>query len=250
MNYLLDPQNEVLSPEEDTSLLGILQTMLTHRSLHTEFEPIVSVETSQTFGYEALARFRYEGRNLSPDLVFQTLHKDPDLFYEWERALKFFQVANRPQGYPLFLNLDPHVCKNEEQAEFWKSYLGPKKDIVCEMIENTDSTLIEESDYCITKLKEAGITLALDDIGGKRNLFCFDFLEDVKYLKFDKYWFQLFKERDSYKEIVKGFLNFAIKSDINCILEGVETKEDYLLAKTLGFPLLQGYLFKFGNLYV
>ncbi|WP_411823532.1 EAL domain-containing protein [Leptospira sp. 'Mane'] len=250
MNYLLDPQNVVSNTEEDTSLLGILQTMLTDRCLHTEFEPIVSVKTTQTFGYEALARFRYHDRKFSPDLVFQTLHKDPELFYEWERALKFFQISNRPEGYTLFLNLDPHVCKNEEQAGFWKSYLGPKKDIVCEMIENTDSTLIEESNYCINKLREAGITLALDDIGGKRNLFCFDFLEDVKYLKFDKYWFQLFKERESYKEIVKGFLNFADKSDIKCILEGVETKDDYLLAKNLGFPLVQGYLFKFGNLYI
>ncbi|MDF3820442.1 EAL domain-containing protein [Leptospira sp. 96542] len=234
----------------DGSLLSVLKSMLDARKMHTEYEPIIQVATNKVFAYEALARFRVGGKNLPPDIVFNALHLDPDLFYEWERALKFFQISNRPEGYHLFLNLDPHICKNEEQAEFWKSYLGSKQNIVCEIIENTDSTTIDETRFCIAKLKEVGLNLALDDIGGKKNLFCFDFLEDVQFLKFDKYWFQLFQENESYKEIVKGFLNFANLSGIQCILEGVETEEKLTLAKSIGFPLVQGYLFKFGNLYI
>ncbi|EQA55137.1 EAL domain-containing protein [Leptospira kmetyi] len=235
---------------DGVDLLKTLSVILQTKNFHTEYEPILSLDTGKIFGYEALARFYIEGQRISPEFVFQELHKDADLFFEFETNLKRFQIENRPKGKNLFLNLDPHVCKNETQANSWNELLGKKKNIVCEIIENTDSTWIEETRFCLNALKNSNVPIALDDMGGKRNLFCFDFLEYSKFIKFDKHWLHLFKTKESYKNIAWGFLDFARESNIQCILEGIETQEDLLIAAEMRFPLVQGFLFRSKNILV
>lgn len=233
-----------------TELLKTLSAILQTKNFHTEYEPILSLDTGKIFGYEALARFYIEGERISPEFVFQELHKDTELFFEFEKNLKRFQIENRPKGKNLFLNLDPHVCKNQAQADSWNELFTKKKNIVCEIIENTDSTLIEETRFCMDALKSSNVPIALDDMGGKRNLFCFDFLEYSNFIKFDKHWLHLFKTKESYKNIAWGFLDFARESNIQCILEGIETQEDLLIAAEMRFPLVQGYLFQSKNILV
>ncbi|TGK39210.1 EAL domain-containing protein [Leptospira gomenensis] len=224
-----------------------VKRVLDEKSFHTEYQPILSLETGEVYAYEALARFRFDGTSVPPDLVFAELHEDPDLFFRLERELKLFQIANRPQYRKLFLNLDPHVCRNEEQASFWRSIFHQGSDTVCEVIENTDSTRIEETRFCLSALKKSGARLALDDVGGPNHLFCFDFLEYSNYIKFDKHWLRLFKTKESYKNLVWGFLDFARESGILCILEGIETSEDLDIAAEMRFPLVQGFLFRSRN---
>ncbi|TGM03533.1 EAL domain-containing protein [Leptospira barantonii] len=243
-------RTEAISQTNGTDLLKILSTILHTRNFHSEYEPILSLDTGKIFGYEALARFYIEGERISPEFVFQELHKDADLFFEFEMNLKRFQIENRPLGKNLFLNLDPHVCKNKVQADSWNELLSKRKNIVCEIIENTDSTLIEETRFCLNALKDSNVPIALDDMGGKRNLFCFDFLEYSKFIKFDKHWLHLFKTKESYKNIAWGFLDFARESNIQCILEGIETQEDLLIAAEMRFPLVQGFLFQSKNILV
>ncbi|PJZ57436.1 EAL domain-containing protein [Leptospira barantonii] len=243
-------RTETISQTNGTDLLKILSTILQTKNFHSEYEPILSLDTGKIFGYEALARFYIEGERISPEFVFQELHKDADLFFEFETNLKRFQIENRPLGKNLFLNLDPHVCKNRAQADSWNELLSKRKNVVCEIIENTDSTLIEETRFCLNALKDSNVPIALDDMGGKRNLFCFDFLEYSKFIKFDKHWLHLFKTKESYKNIAWGFLDFARESNIQCILEGIETQEDLLIAAEMRFPLVQGYLFQSKNILV
>lgn len=228
------------------TLTDILKT----GDFHTEYQPILSLETGKVFAYEALARFYIEGESISPKFVFNELHRDADLFFEFEKNLKRFQIKNRPQGKKLFLNLDPHVCKNRSQSVDWHELLIKERDIVCEIIENTDSTLIEDTRFCLDALKRSNVPIALDDVGGKKNLFCFEFLEYSKFIKFDKHWLDLFRAKAYYKNIVWGFLDFAREADILCVLEGIETQEDLLTAVEIGFPLVQGFLFQSENLVV
>ncbi|EKO53306.1 cyclic diguanylate phosphodiesterase (EAL) domain protein [Leptospira kirschneri str. 200801925] len=234
----------------DGEILTQLTEILKTGNFHTEYQPILSLETGKIYAYEALARFRIKGENICPEFIFNELHQDPDLFFEFEKELKRFQIRNRPRDKHLFLNLDPHVCKNRSQAAEWRKLLSKKKDIVCEIIENTDSTLIENTRFCLDVLRRENVPIALDDVGGDQNLFCFNFLEYSKFIKFDKCWLRLFKTKPSYKNIAWGFLDFAKESNMLCILEGIETSEDFLMAAEMGFPLAQGYLFQSRNVLV
>ncbi|MBM9578601.1 EAL domain-containing protein [Leptospira sp. 201903070] len=245
--YLPNPTSSKLEKE---TLLKTLSEILERENFHTEYQPILSLETGQIFAYEALARFKIDGKYIPPDFVFKELHNEEELFFEFEKNLKRFQIRNRPEDKPLFLNLDPHVCKSENQAEHWRKLLSGHKNLVCEIIENTDSTLISDTRFCLKTLFEADIPLALDDVGGKENLFCFDFLEYSKFVKFDKHWLNLIQTKESYKYLLWGFLDFARDSNILCILEGIETTEDLRLASEMRFPLVQGYIFQTKNISV
>lgn len=216
----------------------------------TEYQPIVSILEKETVAYEALARFYTKNGKITPDRAFQILHNDPSFFFDFEKKLKCFQIENRPEGYPLFLNMDAHVFSKEMHADHWEGLLSCHKDIVCELIENTDFASVEDSKFCMNHLKEMNIPFALDDIGGKNNLFCFEFLEGASYLKFDRHWLFLLRTDKNYAEILKGFLTFAKMKNIKCILEGIETPADLEIATVTGFDLGQGFLFKYGTLQV
>lgn len=93
--------------EEDTRTFGstlfkILTDILKTGDFHTEYQPILSLETGKVFAYEALARFYVEGESISPKFVFNELHQEVDLFFEFEKNLKRFQIRNRPQGKNYF----------------------------------------------------------------------------------------------------------------------------------------------------
>ncbi|MCW7469002.1 EAL domain-containing protein [Leptospira kanakyensis] len=225
-----------------------LETIYWNGSFASEYQPIVSILEKKTVAYEALARFYTNGGKIAPDRAFQILHNDPGFFFDFEKKLKNFQIQNRPEGYPLFLNMDAHVYSKEIHSDHWESVFKKEKNIVCELIENTDYASVEDSKFCMNHLKEMNIPFALDDIGGKNNLFCFEFLEGASYLKFDRRWLSLLRTDKNYSEILKGFLAFAKLQKIQCILEGIETQADLEIATKTGFDLGQGFLFKYGTL--
>lgn len=225
-----------------------LEALYWEGSFASEYQPIVSILDKKTVAYEALARFYTKGGKIPPDRAFQILHNDPAFFFAFEKKLKAFQIENRPEGFPLFLNMDAHVFSKEIHADHWESVLGSHKNIVCELIENTDYASVEDSKFCMNHLREINIPFALDDIGGQNNLFCFEFLEGASYLKFDRRWLSLLRTDKNYAEILKGFLAFAKLNRIKCILEGIETPADLEIATKTGFDLGQGFLFKYGTL--
>ena len=90
----------------------------------------------------------------------------------------------------------------------------------------------------------AGIRLALDDVGGSKNLFSFDLLENVQVIKFDGGWLERLKNSADYRPLLEGLLKFSHLRGIQSVLEGVETPEHFRLAQELGVDMVQGFLFK------
>lgn len=64
-----------------STLFKILTNILKTGDFHTEYQPILSLETGKIFAYEALARFYVEGKSISPEFVFNELHQEVDLFF-------------------------------------------------------------------------------------------------------------------------------------------------------------------------
>ncbi len=248
MKTIADPKLDVFQLPKFWEDYKHLERIYRDKAFASEYQPIVSIRDKETVAFEALARFYTKGGNIQPDRAFTLLHNDPGFFFEFEKELKAFQIRNRPDSHFLFLNFDAHVFSREIHAEHWSHVLRDEKKIVCELIENTDYASVEDSKFCMDHLLELGVPFALDDIGGKNNLFCLEFLKGASYLKFDRQWLKILREDSSYEEILKGFLTFAKKKNIHCILEGIETQEDLKLAERLKFPLGQGFLFKYGIL--
>lgn len=221
---------------------AILRHVEAHR-FSCEYQPLIRLSDGGVAGYEALSRFDLDGASVPPSEVFQALHADQTLFFMLEARSKGFQLEHRPPGVDLFVNLDPHVCEEQWQVDHWARAFTGHERLVVEVLERTTATNLEAITRLVARLGAAGVRLALDDVGGKKNLFSFDLLEQVNVLKLDGGWFTRLNE-PGYRPLLTGLLAFARTRGIQTILEGVETPEQLRTAEDLGVDLVQGYLFR------
>lgn len=212
--------------------------------LACEYQPIVSAKDESIWAYEALARFSVGTASFAPDEVFNALHQERARFLDLETRAKRFQLKNRPVGRRLFVNLDPDVCEGAAALDHWISELGGADDLVVEIIENTSVTNLDNIQRFTRTLDGTGVDVALDDIGGSKNLFSFDLLEDIRYLKLDRRWFVRLERQPAYRALIKGLIDFAIERGVLTVLEGVETRRQLSIAKSLGVDFVQGFLFR------
>ena len=123
------PEPAVTTPTDD--LLNEIET----GDLACEYQPIIATEDESVWGYEALARFSVRDKKYAPDEVFQALHAERERFITLETRAKRFQLANRPKGARLFVNLDPDVCEGPVQVAHWIDELGGADELIVEIIE-------------------------------------------------------------------------------------------------------------------
>jgi len=208
------------------------------------YEPIVKIEDMEIIGYEALSRFKYKNELVSPNSFFKVAHEDIDFFFYIESVLKQFQLKHRIRDKKLFLNLDPDICIQENQIEFWVEQFQSYEDIVVEIIENSDEESMEDVMHFMEWMDMYKLPYAYDDFGKPNSIFFTSLLDKSNYLKLDIYFLQTIKVQPSYMEILKGMVRFARLNNKYTILEGVETEDDLKIAKEAGVDYIQGYLFK------
>lgn len=221
---------------------AILRHVEAHR-FSCEYQPLIRVSDGAIRGYEALSRFQLDGKSVPPSQVFSALHEDRTLFFMVEARSKAFQLQHRPEGVELFVNLDPHVCAESWQVDHWTRALSGQPQLVVEVLERTTATNLESIMALVASLGAAGARLALDDVGGAKNLFSFDLLEQVNVIKLDGGWFKRLED-PAYEPLLAGLISFASQRGIETILEGVETSEQLELAESLGVDMVQGFLFR------
>ncbi len=210
-----------------------------------EYEPVVELASGQTVAFEALARFhRPDGSLLPPGPVFSWLHAAPSLLLETELALKRLQIEHAP-GHTLFLNLDPDSFATAEGrgGEFLSLMKAAGVDLVVEAIENLEAGDAERGRDMVEALREHGLAFALDDVGASNGIISFEMLAFADYLKFDRSL--LCRPRSPRRlAVMEALVAMAARTGARTVLEGVESAADLDLARDLGIPLVQGYLFR------
>lgn len=209
-----------------------------------EYEPLIDARTLETRGYEALARFELDGKPLPNEPLFAALHHDRAGFFVLEGRLKRFQLQHRPQGWPLHVNLDPDVFEDHAQLDHWLALLKGAPSVTVEIIENSNVTHLRRIAVLAQALREAGIQVGLDDVGGARSLLAVDQLELAQVFKLDRSWLGRIRRGPYFQPLLDGILAFARSRSITTVLEGVETEEDLAFARKIGVDQVQGFLFR------
>lgn len=218
------------------------------QSFWVEYEPIIDMKKGDIFGYEALARFVIEGKQIPPTPILEVAHEESELFFHLERALKIMQLAHRPKKGILFVNIDPHNFSDSDKIRYWHTLFRGIQNLCIEVTENTGDMQVSLLSYCLDEIQKSGIPIAQDDIGNDQKPFCFDLTKRAQFLKFDRTWLLKIRACADYQEILKGFLSFAKAQGKKSILEGIESEEDFAVAKELGVDFVQGYIFKHLNI--
>ncbi|ABS28434.1 EAL domain-containing protein [Anaeromyxobacter sp. Fw109-5] len=209
-----------------------------------QYEPIVEVTTGRLHGYEALARFhRRDGVTVPPAVVFERLRAFPELLLRTELSLKRLQVEQAP-GPRVFLNVSPDTW-GRASASFREVFAASRVEVVVEAVENVHASTIGRGASMLRELARAGITAALDDLGGANVLVSAEELHLARVLKLDRSVLRSVGD-PARRALLDGVLSFASRTGKPVVAEGVETAADFQVVRELGIDLAQGDLFREG----
>lgn len=234
----------------DTGNEGLLERLISEKSLQVAFQPIVDLDGVTVLGYEALARGT--GPLEMPGALFpcaKALGKSWELEKSCrEKALSKAAGPGDPQkACLLFLNASPTIFADPRFPAALSREVGEQTGFSPDrvVVELTEQERLEDNSLLhrqIQHLSEHGFAVALDDFGAgnaglKVLLECCP-----SFLKLDR---DIIREVDKSairRQLVKSLVHFAEAVNTCLIAEGVETWEELETLASIGVRYAQGYL--------
>lgn len=228
--------------------------MLARNAIDVHFQPIVSVRQRTVMGVEALSRGRAgAGTLVPPAALFRRAveqHRTLELDQACRRAAlqRFVPLYRADNKLMLFINTHASTLVEDVQhshmfANLVQEYGIDPRNIAVEILETDviDTTLLRAAAETYNR---HGFLVAMDDVGaGYSNLDRMllikpDILKADRLLVHDLH-------RDSYKQgVFKTLVQLSERIGGWVVTEGVETREDAMVALGLGADMLQGFFFE------
>jgi diguanylate cyclase (GGDEF)-like protein len=233
--------------EDSERRASFFKTLLKNRSIRSLYQPIIELKTKRIVGYEALSRAISEYPNDEATLLFSAA-RDAGLVKELdvlcvETALKTAQ--GMPPDKKLFLNINHETLLDSKMMKQLFRQRGniSFKNIGIEVTEQSILRSFDKVRDALLELKEQGVAVAIDDLGGGAVS-----LRDVAilkpdYIKFDRSLIRQIDVSTTKQQIVLSMILFAKGINALTTAEGIETKEEYEAVLACGANLGQGYYF-------
>jgi diguanylate cyclase (GGDEF)-like protein/PAS domain S-box-containing protein len=220
------------------------------------YQPIVSLATQKTVGFEALVRWLHPKKGLLSAGEFMPIAEEMGLSIPvdwWMFRSASQQMQQWQQQFPkmsqmwISLNLSakqaiqPHLV---EQMTRILAEIALKPD--CLALEITETTLIEKPEFAakvLTQLRELGINIALDDFGTGYSSLSYLQRFPVQKLKIDRSFVsKIDTDVDSLK-IVRAMVHLGKSLGLTVVAEGIETAAQLQLLQDMNCDYGQGYYF-------
>jgi photoactive yellow protein len=217
------------------------------------YQPIVDIRAARIAAVEALLRWNHPRRGLVMPADFIPVAERTGLIAalgDW--ALR---EACRQVRRWLDLGIEVRVCVNVSTVRFRQpTFITLVSSVLAETqippasleLEVTESVMIEGFNDVIetlAKLKVTGARLSIDDFGTGYSSLSYLKYFPVDTLKLDRAFVADIVSDSFDRAIAKTVLTLAGELKLDCIAEGVETKEQLDLLRSLGCRLVQGYYF-------
>jgi diguanylate cyclase (GGDEF)-like protein len=235
--------------EARNTLESDLRQGIVRGELELHYQPVFEIGSGGCHSVEALVRWRHPQRGLIPPDQFIPLAEESGLIVplgEWVLGRACRDATAWPADVKLAVNLSPVQFKQADLFDVIESVLHdsglPPERLE---IEVTESVLLEpgvENSAFMKRLKRLGVSLALDDFGtgysslSRLTAFPFD------KIKIDRSFVSNLTKRTRSSAIISSVVTLARGLDMSVTAEGVETREQFELLRTLGVNFAQGYL--------
>lgn len=246
---------EMLVQESQEFRLGLeIKTALAKQHFMLHYQPIVSLDTEETIGFEALIRWTHPIRGtITPDEFIPFAEKNGLMglidHYVLKHSIEQIKLWKQTYAKPFYVSVnisglafsEPDfafaVIQKLRQAAVPASYLA---------IEITERALIEnieQARLCLKQLRQYGVKVLLDDFGtGYSSLsYLNEFKLDV--LKIDRSFIANMKPHVQDNPVVNTVIALAKTLNLKVVAEGIETSLQQQLLKELGCDAGQGYWF-------
>lgn len=238
---------------EKLRLENDLQRAIADRQLYLNYQPIVSLNTGKIESLEALVRWKHDYLGAIAPAKFIPICEETGQIIalgQWVLTEACGQLVSWQEkiSHPLTISI------NLSRIQIYHPELISQIDLLLKSLnltgkslklEITESTLMENTS-AVTKvleqLRERGIKLCLDDFGtGYSSLSYLRYLP-VDTVKIDRSFIST-KINNKDRDIIKAIINLAHSLGLDVVAEGIETKEQLDILKSLGCEYGQGYFF-------
>ncbi|GAB4379487.1 MAG: hypothetical protein Kow00121_33750 [Elainellaceae cyanobacterium] len=232
-----------------------LRRAIDQGNLRLHFQPIISLDTSQVIGFEALIRwYQPNGEIVSPS-DFIPLAEETGLIISmgwWVLQESCYQLRDwqikwiRPD-LMMSINLSSIQFSQPGLVDHISRILDiTGLDPKCLRIEITESTLMQNFDAAaeiLNRLKALGLQLYLDDFGIGYSSLSTLYELPIDALKIDRSFIKGIDKDERHLAIVKTIVSLSENLKMAVVAEGIETAEQLDLLRSLGCNLGQGYYF-------
>lgn len=236
--------------ELENNQLASLNYILDNAALTPIFQPIVSLQESRIYGYEALIRGPSDSILHSPINLFDTASRHGRLA---ELDLLCREIAIRRYGElgleaRLFLNTIPAALLDPDYPygltlQFLEQSGIPAEQVVIELTEQYPIDDYELMREATRHYREMGFSIAIDDLGaGYAGLRTWSELRP-EFVKLDRHFMQNIHNDAQKKHFVQSMMDIAQGIECQVIGEGVEVRSEYLTAQSMQMHFVQGYYF-------
>lgn len=252
--YCVDPASNRQTPPLEVDMLKdqlanrhIIE-QIQHGTFESHLQPIIFLDSTETFGYEALLR---SGANISPYDLFRTanrfgLHSKLDQRARAEAIKATYEVV-APHQKTLINFLpstiyNPDYCLQHTFDIIDRYQLSPDR-FIFEVVETEKVHDVDHLQHVFSTYKKRGMQVALDDVGA--GFSTIDMLKRLEpdYVKIDRSYISFCDEDAEKRDFLKKVRALTHSMGITLLAEGVERIEEADVCRELGFDLAQGYFF-------
>ncbi len=231
-----------------------IREAIQNNQFETYYQAIVDVKNNKIIGAEALIRWKHPQNGLIfPDDFIPIVEKS-DLIIkldDWmmNNAMKKFSQLYKDGLNPGVLSLNLAIKQLESENYIEKLSRIMKKNsfkaqwLKLEILERQVMKKAEENIIKLNKIKDLGITLAMDDFGTGESSFTYLRKFPISQIKIDKSFVMGMEKESENKEIVKAIIALGNALNLDVIAEGVESKKDKVYLLENGCYIMQGYHF-------
>lgn len=227
-----------------------LDEVISKKNLYSVFQPVVSLQSGEAFGYEALTRTETDVFDGTITQLF-ALAEVKGRLWELDKLCRKTAIKTaRALGIKrkLFLNVNPGCIyatdfeQGYTQKQLVKYGIDPAE-IILEITEHAehDSGRNEFLQEAITHYREQGFKIAVDDVGSAYSGLQRVCALNPDYIKLDM---SIVKgvEHDSVRQaMIKSLVSFCDSSGIGLIAEGIETANELDALLLLNVAYGQGF---------
>lgn len=234
-----------------------LRHAVERNELHLVFQPIVSMNHNEVYGFEALVRWAHPSLGVLLPKRFIPIAEESDLISEigsWvlEDALRQLVTCRAVAGFghlTVAVNLSALQLRDELLVQRVSRCLDvhglPGSALTLELTESEMMENLELSIASLTALRRLGVLIAIDDFGTKYSSLAYLQRLPVSILKIDQSFVQAIRGSEPVpsESLVAAIMAMSEALGIQTIVEGVETAEQARHLMQLGCRVAQGYLY-------
>lgn len=223
--------------------------LIAQQLIYPVYQPIIALQSSEVFGYEALTRLRNQSWFEGPMQLFEFAAAEGQTYVldrlAREKAIDGCMSLKMEQK--LFINVmaqimeDPSFSPGQTITLLEQQRLSPQN-VVFEITERSSIEDFGSVKKALEHYRNQGYQIAIDDVGAG-----YSSLQSIvelrpDYLKIDRSIIHHIDQDEVKSYILNTLLELGAKMGISLIAEGIERSEELEQLRGMGVQYAQGYL--------